>query len=191
MKALQLQWKAVVQYLTAQWHKFSRREHAMIAGAALVLVFTLCYLVYEPIQDAFDAQAVALAEAQGRTRTIGGTLEGYLKLKARRDLIESRYREVEFKEGALSHIENLIRTKALVTSGYTIKDNTPRPFGGSYEQVPYSVRFQISSLSALLDFLKEVVHGPRPLILSRLELQKSRIGDRLDVDLDVSSLRKI
>ena len=176
--------------LLDSFRKLSRREQGLVGGAFAVLLVVVGYLVYEPIQDSFDHQALALTEARGRTKTVGGTLERYLKLKAKRDSIESRYREVEFKEGALSHLENLIRTKAMVNSGFNIKDSPPRPFGGSYEQVPFSVHFQTSNLDSLIDFLREVVHGPRPLILGKIDLQRSRLGDRLDVDLDISSLRK-
>jgi hypothetical protein len=56
--------------------------------------------------------------------------------------------------------------------------------------VPFSVRFSTANLETLIGFLQELVHGQRPLILGRLSLQKSRIGDRFDVDLDVSNLRK-
>jgi len=173
-----------------QLASLSRREQMLITLAVVVAGIMGIYSIYEPISDAFDHQAIALAEAQGRSKSIPGTLEKYLKLKARRDAIESRYRKVEFEEGALSHLENLIRAKALVSSGFTIKDSAPRPFGGNYEQVPFSVRFSTSNLETLVDFLNEVVHGSRPLILGRLALQKSRVGDRLEVELDVSNLRK-
>jgi hypothetical protein len=174
-----------------QFTALSRREQLLISSAAAVAVFVGVYSVLEPISEAFDHQAVELVEAQGRTKSVSGTLERYLKLKAKREAIEGRYRKVEFEDGALSHLENLIRTKALVASGFTIKDSPSRPFGGNYEQVPLTVRFSTANFEALIDFLNEVVHGPRPLILGRLSLQRSRMGDRLDVELDVSNLRKL
>ena len=168
----------------------SRREQGLICGGVAVLIIMAVYAVYEPVSEALDRQNVALVEAEGRAKGVSGTLERYMKLKARRDAIEGRYRMIEFEEGALSYLETMIRTKAMVTSGFTIKDGPPRPFGKNHEQVPFSVRFSTANLETLIGFLQELVHGQRPLILGRLSLQKSRIGDRFDVDLDVSNLRK-
>lgn len=181
-------WKAKAQ---AGFKSLSRREQALICGGIATLFLMGIYSVYEPVREAFDRQELALVEAEGRSKGVSGTLERYMKLKARRDAIEGRYRMIEFEEGALSYLETMIRTKAMVTSGFTIKDGPPRPFGKNHEQVPFSVRFSTANLETLIGFLQELVHGPRPLILGRLSLQKSRIGDRFDVDLDVSNLRKI
>ncbi|NDC39813.1 MAG: hypothetical protein EBZ48_17565, partial [Proteobacteria bacterium] len=145
-----------------QFAALSRREQSLIVAAALVAGFVGVYSIYEPIGAAFDHQAVELAEAQNRAKSVPGTLERFLKFQAKRDAIEGRYRKVEFEEGALSHLENLIRTKAMISSGFTIKDSSPRPFGGSYEQVPLAIRFSTSNLETLVDFLNEIVHGSRP-----------------------------
>lgn len=170
----------------------SRREQLLVALAAVVAVVMGLYSIYEPIRDAFDHQAVELAEAKTRSGSVARTLEQYLKLKARRDTIEGVYRKVEFEEGALSYLDNIIQTKARIPSGqFKILDNPARPFGGNYEQSTFGVRFSTSNLEALVDFLTEVVRGTRPLILGRLSLQKSRLGDRIEVEVDVSSLRKV
>lgn len=173
-----------------QWAKLSKREQGILAAGLAFVIFMCAYWIYVPVSEGFQAVEKRFADAQVRARATGGALERYLKLRARKDAIESRYREVEFKEGALSHLENLIRNKAGIASGFTIKDGQPRAFSGGYEQLPISIKFSTTNVPALVDFLKEVVHGSRPLILSRLDISKPRRGDRLEVDIDVSSLRK-
>ena len=173
-----------------QFSKLSRREQGIVAAGVLFVVAMCCYWIYLPISESFAEVNKHFLDAQIRAKASAGALERYLKLKARKDAIETQYREVEFKEGALSHLENLIRNKAGIASGFTIKDGQPRPFSGVYEQLPISMKFSTTNVPALVDFLKEIVHGTRPLILSRMDISKPRRGDRLDVDIDVSSLRK-
>ena len=171
--------------------KLSKREKTIITVAVCMGFVTVGYQIYQPVRIAFESQSERLTGVQRDMESVSLALARYSKLKARQQAIENAYKEVEIKEGALSHLENLVRTKAGITSGFTIKDKPVREFGGGYEQAPFSVRFVITDLPRLVDFLKEIVVGQRPLILANLDVTRRPAGDSVEVEMEVSSIRKI
>ncbi|MBX7145178.1 MAG: hypothetical protein K1X79_12055 [Oligoflexia bacterium] len=177
--------------LLAAFNALSGREKGLIVAGAAVMCLLGLYKVYEPVQLVFSEQVQEVQKAENDARSASALLERYAKLKARRDAIEREYKEVEFKEGALSHLENMVKNKAGVASGFTIKDSPPVEFGGEYEQTLFSVKFTTTNLPGLVDFLKELSQGPKPMILGKVDIQRSRFADRLETDIDVSSIRKV
>lgn len=175
----------------ARFQGLTKREKAIILVAAVVVAFMGLYQIYEPIRASFRSQSERLATLEANMKGVGLSIERYMKFKARRDKIEEDYKGIEFKEGALSHLENLVRSKAGIATGFTIKDNPPKEFAGNYEQTPFNIKFTTTNLESLIEFLKELARGPRPLIISKIDLQKSRFADRLEVDVDASSIRRI
>lgn len=181
----------LLQQTLEKYKKLTSREHLIISCAIVTLILMATYKIYEPIQAAFTNQNTQLAQVESQAKTVGPMLERYAKLKSRRDAIEREYKEVEFKEGELAHLEILVKNKAGVSSGFTIKDNPAKEFGGNYEQTPFSVKFNTSDLPSLIDFLKEVTQGARPMILSKLDIQRSRFADRLEIEADISSIKRV
>jgi hypothetical protein len=143
-----------------------------------------------PIQGAFSAQEQRLAELERFANATPAVVERFSRLKSRREQLEARFREIEFKEGALSYIENLVRQQPGVAPGFDIREGTPRSFGKAFEQLPFGVRFQTTSASGFVDFLKSVARGERSLLITKLEIQKPRRGDRLEVDLELNTIRQ-
>ncbi len=181
----------IIKRLKELTDKMSMREWILIALASLVIVCIALIEIYGAVASYFEDQSVRLTQLETRLGSTNSHLQKYLDLKARRDAIESRYREVEIQEGALSHLENLIKTKAGIAQGlFTIRDSPASPFGGNYEQLPFMVKFNTTNLQALVDFLREVTEGPKPLVLSRLDLNRRRGSDRLDVEVALSSIRR-
>jgi len=177
-------------WIMGEYAKLSRRERFILAGLGGVVVFIAAWGVYEPTRDLFADQRLRLEKTLEAVQTSSSSLERYVKLKARRDLIEREYRGVEIKEGVYAHLENLIRTKLGLSSGFTIKDTPPKSMGGNFEQITYSMKFTTPTLQPIVDLLKEVVHGQRPLLLSSLDIVKRPRGDTLDVSIDVVSIRE-
>lgn len=177
-------------WATGEYAKLSRRERLILAGLGGVVVFMASWGIYEPTRDLFADQRLRLEKTVEAVQTSSSSLERYVKLKARRDLIEREYRGVEIKEGVYAHLENLIRTKLGLSSGFTIKDSPPKGMGGNFEQITYSMKFTTPTLQPIVDLLKEVVHGQRPLLLSSLDIVKRPRGDTLDVSIDVVSIRE-
>lgn len=171
--------------------KMSSREWAVIFFGASLLFVLIAIEIVSQIDAFFDEQTLRLTQVEERLGQTTNSLQKYLDLRARRDQIESNYREVAVQEDVLSHLENLIKNKAGIQQGlFTIRDSPPNPFGGNYEQLPMSVKFTTTNLQALVDFLREVSEGPKPLILSRLDLNRRRGADRLDVEISLSSIRR-
>lgn len=177
--------------LYGKFQALTQREKAIIVLAVSVALFMLCYQIYEPIRRVFREQADQLVALEGSMKTVAPGIERYVKLRARRDGIEEEYKEVEFKEGALSHLENLVKGKAGVTAGFTIKDNPPKEFGGNYEQTLFNIKFTTTNLESLVEFLRELTYGAKPLVVSKVDIQKSKFADRLEVDVDASSIRRL
>ncbi len=176
--------------LYSKFQALTQREKVIIVVAATVSVFMLSYQIYEPIRRLCREQTEQMVALESSMKTVAPGIERYVKLRARRDSIEEEYREVEFKEGALSHLENLVRNKAGITAGFTIKDNPPKEFGGNYEQTLFNIKFTTTNLETLVEFLKELTYGAKPLVVSKVDIQKSKFADRLEVDVDASSIRR-
>lgn len=177
-------------WIATEYGKLSPRERGVLAGLGVVIVCIVGWSIYEPTRDLFADQRTRLERTTEAVRTSSTSLERYVKLKARRDMIEREYRGVEIKEGVYAHLENLIRTKLGLSSGFTIKDSSPKSMGGNFEQITYSMKFSTPTLQPLVDLLKEVVHGERPLLLSSLDVVKRPRGDTLDVTIEVVSIRE-
>lgn len=183
--------KLSLSSLLAYLAKLSVREKVIIGVAALLVSIALVSKSYDWVSNRFSDQIAELEQAEKDLQAAAVMLQKHAKLRGRRDQIEAMYKEIEIKEGGLSLLERLLRTRASVTSGFTIKDGQIRQFGGNYEQAPFSVKFPITNLSNLVAFLDEVINGPQRMVLTRLDIRKGRGTDRLEVDMDVTSFRRI
>jgi len=188
--SLQQRIQALKLRVKSEFSKLSGREWGLVAAGVATLLFIAVYLVGEWVVGSLGAQAARMQRLEDSMTSLPARLDTYGRLKARREGIENQFRAVEIKEGALSYLENLIRNKAGVASGFTIRDLSARPFGGDFEQVPYSVKFTSSNLTTMIEFLKELIHGKQPFIVSKLDLQMNRTLDSLEVDLDVSTIHR-
>ena len=146
-------------------------------------------IVYEPVREAFVAQETRYDETAQQLQYVAAALSRYQKLQVRRDEIERDFREVEIEEGALSYLEDLVKTKAGVVNPQ-ISPRDIRDFGSEYEQAPFLIRFPIVDLNRLVQFLEELVQGKKPFILASLDIKRRPAGDSLDIELEVSSLRR-
>ena len=181
MRSLKAQRDRVVEWVIA----LSVREKAILAVAALMIVTYLSYLIIVPVRAAFVSQNDELARLSSELEGVDRVLDTYVKLKQRRDQIEQEYSDIEVKEGDL---ERIIREKIGTSTIPTIRAAEPEEFGGNFQQTSFKVSFQVTSVSSLVDLLKELVSGKSPVILTRFEMQ--RRPDRLDVEIEVSSIRR-
>lgn len=183
----------MVRGARTQWEKLSPREQFILLGLFIFLFSTATYLLGGQLSTAFSTQAAQLAEAELNLKRTTILLDKYGKLSAKRTSIQNRYLQLEVKEGegARTLLDKLLRAKAGTTTNLSIVDGQRKAFTGEFERFPLTVKFQTADLTSLVNFLYEAIYGPRPLLVSRLEIQRNRAGDRLDVDLDVSSLQRI
>ena len=170
--------------------KLSPREKGLLAVAVFVGFIMLSYKVVTDIKTAFAEQTAAIEALNQSQAEVIQNLGRFTVLNARKTQIETDYAKVEIQEGARSYLENLVRTKALVSTGYTIKDMPVSEFGGDFELAPFSIKFTANTLQALTDFLTEIVHGQHPVVLTELDFRKARGGERMEVSLDISSIKR-
>ena len=177
--------------LLGYWKRSAERERVLIGVSIVAIAVAAVYQVAAWGGQVFAAQQERLSEAQKDADRAAQLLQSYLKLSAHKQQLEKQFEQVENREGGLGYLENLVRNEAGVTEGFAIKDSPVKAFGGNYEQAPFNISFSITSLEKLVAFLKALVHGSQPFILSKLDIQKSRRAERLEVDLEVSSIRRV
>ena len=177
--------------LRGRFAQLSQRERLLVLGAAVIGgILVLAYFA-GPVTTAFRQQSAAITRARMDASTLPAVARRYLEIKARRAAIENRFKQVEFREGTvLSHLEQLIRDKAQIPAKeFNIRQGEARDFGKDYEQTPFTVKFSTTNLAALVEFLKELVEGSKPMILSRLDVTRRRGSNRLDVEMDASAIK--
>ncbi len=182
---------ALKRRLREELTKLSGRERGLIAGAIVAILFLVVWQSYEKVRSVFKNQSLKIEAARQDLGDIRERFQRFSALHAKRKAIEEQYKEVEIKDGVRSHLEELLKSKAGVSSGYNIRELTAVEFGGNYEQAPFSLKFTVGSLEGLVDFLKELVQGAHPLVVTELEIKREPIGDKLKVSVDVSSIRRV
>ncbi|NMC61978.1 MAG: hypothetical protein GYA55_02290 [SAR324 cluster bacterium] len=184
-------WHTII-FATKTWfEKLSSRERRLIIIAAIAVVLMLVYGVCTKTYQAFVLINSNLSYANEELATVSDLLSQYSKAKAQRDRIENEFRSVEFKEGELTYLEELIKKKLNLSSGFTITPRAVTKFGVNYEQHPFTVKFSLSDLKLIMEFLNEIISGPQPLLLTRLDIRMTRNGETLEVDMDVSSIKEV
>ena len=170
----------------------SARERIMAALAFLVLLGMGLYSLVEPINTALKSRQQELKKSKDSLALLPNQLEKYYLLNARQSEIEKRYKEVTFPEGVLSYLESIIKEKGGIekTTDYKINQQSARGFGGRYVQEPFRIELYLQSEESLAKVLYELVRGPRPLVLSRLNIKSTPNKSRLIVNLEVSSFRR-
>lgn len=166
------------------------REQQILVGCGLVVIIAILGTAWTAVQEAFDSQSARITQVEMQLSKLGSEIEQYSKWKQRKDSIEERFRQVEIKEGVSSHLETLLRTKAEISRGFSIKDLGVKEFGKEYKQESYTVTFSTANLPALVTFLKELLYGARPVVLGRLDLDMPAHRSALDVRVEVAAIRK-
>jgi len=191
IETIKSRFREVRQRLTKQVQRLSGREKILVSSLAALAVILLAYAVYGPLSSAFSAQAARLEETVTRMQEVGIALETYFKLNAKKEAIESRFKEVEMEEGVSPFLAKLIENSAGVVSGYEIKPSRTRSFGKFYEENSFVIKFTTVDYERLMTFLNELVYGQKPMILTRLEIVRRKTGDNsLSVTLNVSAISR-
>lgn len=182
--------KKVWERILIEFKKLSKREQNIVVGSLVILFLMLAYLIYDPISSSFSRQQQDIEKTYSDIKTAKLLLDRFQELNIRSEEIQAKFKAVETGEAPRSQIERLIKEKAGVSSLPTINNLPAQSFGSGYEQVPFAVQFKTSNLDGLVDFLVELVHGQRPMLLGKFEIRKNAISRELEVDLEVSTLRK-
>ncbi|HMO02763.1 MAG TPA: hypothetical protein PKD37_06860 [Oligoflexia bacterium] len=192
-QGVRLKINAISVSVSQQLAKLSMRERLLTILAAIVLTLIVIYgLIYQPLKNRLLSNATLFEQRKAEMATLAMMIAENNALKKRKKAIEQAYQEVEIAEGALTLLESMIRLKlGLAPGAFLIKDRDPTPFGGGYEQTSFSIKFTTVELDKLVEFLKELTTGSKPMILKSLSLKRRNIDNKLDVDMEVTSIRKI
>ena len=165
-----------------------------MALIAILVVFSIgAYSLVEPLSNSIKTQDQELKKAKDSLALLPNQIEKYFLLHARQSEIEKQYQEVSFPEGeVLSYLESVIKEKGGVekNTDYKINEQPQKEFGGKYIQEPFRIELYLQSEDSLAKILNELVRGPRPLVLSRLDIKGTPNKSRLIVNLEVSSFRR-
>ncbi len=176
-----------------KWMKsLTQKEHILLAVACVFVLFWLSGIVYESVTGKLDKHEKTLKTELTKLKSVPEVIETNIKLRKRKAEVEEKLKGVELSQGGLAHLEQLIKTKAKISEkDFSIKPKSTRKISERFEQTPYSVKMEVTEYKNLLSFLRELVNGPKRMVLNTLNLTKSRNGQKLAVDLEVSSLKRI
>ena len=188
-------------------HKATKTEHFATVAAyirkmqprekmlALIAFFAFVIIggneLMSSVTETFEDQQARLDKITSEMDLVSAALSRFTTLKQRQRAVEEAYKEVEFEGPALSYLEKLLKEKAGIASGFTIRDKPSRQFGGDYEQTPYTIKFTTVDMNRLVEFLKELTEGSRPVLLASLNLKPKPGKDSIDVELEISSIKRI
>lgn len=180
-----------IDALKVRFFKLSKREQAIIGVLIAYVVVWSGYTAFEMTRDAFEAQSLKLAKLEGQVKNAPRASQGYLKLLRRRKAIETRYKSLASTSSASARIESALKKFDKIDSN-TVKldQKMSRTFADGFEQLQYQVEFQIEDYPQMAEVLKELSSGEPALQLLRIKLSRLRNGQRLGVELDMSSIRR-
>lgn len=184
--------KNLIAYLQARFLSLSRRERLLICiPVVLVGIFIIHSFIIRPVAEARERQDRKLEEVEQNIKIIAAMLEKHKRLKTRRQEVEEQYKEIEIKEPGITLLERMIaKYLDLPARSFDIRPSDPQQFGGSYEKTSFIIKFSTRELDKLVSFLDELVNGPAPMIIRRLDLKVSG-SNSIEVEIDASSIRKV
>lgn len=182
--------KEALTKLNTWWAGLLPREKRVVVGGIASLVVVVLYAIIDSAVGHIQAQSAMINAKQLELHDIEEDLLTYAELLKRKDSLEEHYRKIEIQEGVRTLIERLLREKGQVKETPNIRDLPPSSLGAEYEVVQYNVNFTITSMTNLATFLNELAHGEKPVLITQLDIKKNqRTADRVDVQLNVSSIR--
>jgi hypothetical protein len=185
--------KISTQKALAAFQKLSVRERGLIVGGLATLIGMGIYsFVITPVQEAFSRQARIRSELEKSIEAVPDMIGRYAKLVKRRQEIESFYEKLGLQKPPLTHLEDLLRSTAKIAPGsYTVTTRNQPDFAGKYKHLSYAVRFDTTSLENATNFLRELVKGEQPMLLSQLTIERKLSSDSISVQVEVSSFERI
>lgn len=186
------QLQKIVEQVSRYWNGISLREKGLIVGAAIVIVAMFAQDRYVAISAAFSEQSRQLQDVQEKAKALGDTLAQYNALRVRRDTIEAELKKVEIPEGVSTYLEALVKEhlgKDYV--GLEIPDSPPALVGDRFQETKHSLKLTTTKFEKLVELLKAIGTGKKPLAIKRLDLRRSPRGDNIRVELDVSTIKEI
>jgi hypothetical protein len=177
----------VSRYLGAMQTR--ERLLALAAISALIVIATVEGLSI--VSDKLDSQERRLQQVLNDVDLVSAGLFRHKNLKSRLNAIEDSYKEVQF-DATEAYFERLIKQKAGIVNSkdFSIRSRPSKDFGGGFKQTSFFIKFTISDPKRLIEFLKELAQGPKPVIISKIDIKPRKAKDALDVEIEIASIKK-
>lgn len=176
----------------SSYNALSKRERVLLVLGVVGVVGIAFYLYgILTVLELFSSQSKRMADVKQALDVTPDMLARYGKLLGRRKEIESFYDKINLKEAPLTHIENLLKTKANATPGsYTVQPRAFPDFAGKYEHTGFIIKFTSSNLDSLVTFLRELTKGQQPMLLTQINIERQISSNTLSVTVEVSGFQR-
>jgi len=174
--------------------ELSLREKMMVMGGFLFLIGFAFYLIAVPIAGTFSSQRQRIAKLESELKMVNILLNRYTEFKQRLSLVEARYKKPGKPEGIRSYLASLSQLARIPEEKLEIRDGPKLSLGDTYQQTPFTIKFETTSLADIVRFLQGVQFGPgdgkpaEPLLMTKLEIETTRRREKLKATIDVSSV---
>lgn len=171
------------------YENLSTRERVILYLGIVFLLSMFLLFVYDKISESLTTQERKIKRLEQNFLAANDRLAVYSKLEARLRSVESEFKRAGPSGGIRSYLESTLKNTAKLSAGdYTIRPGAVRSLGSKYKQSPFNIRFDTTKIERIVDLLKELTQGDSKLLLSKLDITKSRRADKLSVNIDVSSI---
>ena len=185
----------IKQYLVLakeQAAKLPEQQRQWLIVLAPFLLLLGIFLIFSPLQSLFQDQTTQITATTRDIRALPALFHEYTELAKRKNTLEKEYQEVRIQEGELvGQVEALIKNTAGIKEGFSVREPTTRELGGNYKKLSVTVsNLRVSNFPKFVEFLDQLVSGDKRLLLERIDINKSSLGDFLLVSLDISSIQR-
>jgi hypothetical protein len=179
----------IQQKIWEAFNKLTGREKGLIFGTIFLGLFLGFWSVASSVIGIFAEQERRLTVLEKNLTSASFALDRYEKLRERLQLMEKNFKQEGPPGGMRSYLESSVTSKAGVTApNFTIKAGIPSDLGENYMKYPYTVTFNTTSIGKIVDFLQEITAAESNLVLTKLEITKGRMNEKLGVVVDVSNV---
>ena len=172
-----------------QLAKMTEREKLLLVGMVAVGLFLLTISITSSIADTFSLQRRKIEALEKNFTSATFVLDRYENLRNKLTEMQKTFKNEGPPGGMRSYLEDSITKKAgVVAPNFTIKAGLPVTVGENYTKFPYTVTFSTISIGKIVEFLEEITNNDSNLLLTKLEITKGRMGEKLNVVVDVSNV---
>lgn len=172
-----------------------KRERILLFSMVGITGFICLYIVITSIANSLSDREARVAKLKQDLDTVTEIRKRFISLKEKQKGIEASFSEMQWDqtEGEMTYLEEL-KTRLLAgaesqAERFRIEPLATVPFGDKYERAQFKLAITVTDLNALVGFLSEISHGNRPLLITKIRIERRPAGDALSVQLELSSIR--
>lgn len=172
-------------------NRLTGQEKGLILFLLLLCLFLIGHGLWTDIDSFFNEKNKQFKEIESWRNALPYRITSYLQLSAKKSVLENEYNSLQASLDVRADLEDILKKQKGVQNNFSIKALASEKFADIYEQTSYNVVFSISDYQGLINILKELQEGDKPLIIKAIDIGKSQGGRFLSVKLDLIGLRRI